>query len=93
MSLRVKKNFVYKDDKYGRIFAHDIIEKYSGKIKNVCDSILKSSGIILLYSQWIDGGLVPIALALEEIGFTRYGKTSSLFKTKPKVNQELLEKK
>jgi hypothetical protein len=69
-----------------RIFAPDNIGRYSAKIKNICDTVLTSEGIILAYSQYIDGGVVPIALALEEIGFTRYsaaGGNSSLFRTKP----------
>ena len=40
----------------------------------------------MVYSQYIDGGIVPIALALEELGFTRYGSatyTKPLFKTPP----------
>ena len=69
-----------------RIFAPDNIGRYSAKIKNICDRVLTSEGIILAYSQYIDGGVVPIALALEEIGFTRYsaaGANSSLFRSKP----------
>ena len=69
-----------------RIFAPENIGRYSAKIKNICDTVLKSDGIILAYSQYIDGGVVPIALALEEIGFTRYsaaGGNSSLFRTRP----------
>jgi len=69
-----------------RIFAPDNIGRYSAKIKNICDKVLMSDGIILAYSQYIDGGVVPIALALEELGFTRYsvrGGNSSLFQSKP----------
>ena len=69
-----------------RIFAPNNIGRYSAKIKNICDNVISSDGIILAYSQYIDGGVVPIALALEELGFTRYcskGANSSLFKTKP----------
>ena len=69
-----------------RIFAPDNIGRYSAKIKNICDKIMISDGIILVYSQYIDGGVVPIALALEELGFTRYsaaGADSSLFRSKP----------
>ena len=69
-----------------RIFAPDNIGRYSAKIKNICDKIIISDGIILVYSQYIDGGVVPIALALEELGFTRYsaaGANSSLFRSKP----------
>jgi hypothetical protein len=69
-----------------RIFAPNNIGRYSAKIKNICDKVMSSDGIILAYSQYIDGGVVPIALALEELGFTRYcsrGANSSLFKIKP----------
>jgi len=84
-STMKKKDFEYKknDKLEDRIFSPSQIGKYSSKIKNICDSILNSSGIILIYSEYIDGGLVPVALALEELGFTRYGDQSSLFKTPP----------
>lgn len=61
---------------YGDIFAPENIGKYSAKIANICDIIRRpSSGIILIYSQFIDGGLVPMALALESMGFSRYAST------------------
>ena len=81
----VKGSFEYKEDvlvEHGRIFSLDNIGKYSSKIKNICENILKSEGVILIYSQYIDAGLIPMALALEEMGFTRYG-SNSLFKTAP----------
>ena len=45
----------------------DEISKYSHKISNICDIIKISTGIVLIYSQFIDGGVVPMALALEEL--------------------------
>ena len=78
-----RRNVEYKTDTYGRIFAPTEIGKYSGKIAAICQRILNSTGIVLVYSQYIDGGLVPIALALEEMGFRRAGKMNSLFKTPP----------
>lgn len=78
-----KKDYEYKTMQYGRIFSPSEIGKYSGKIKSICNNILNSEGIVLIYSEYIDGGLVPIILALEEIGFTRYGNTSSIFKEPP----------
>ena len=43
-----------------------------------------ANGIILIYSSYIDAGIIPMALALEEMGFTRYGeKAQPLFKTPP----------
>lgn len=76
-------DFEYKTDEYGRIFSPEEIGKYSGKIKNICDSIINSEGVILIYSQYIDGGIVPISLALEELGFKRAGTGRSLYKTPP----------
>ncbi|MDC1321297.1 DEAD/DEAH box helicase family protein [Flavobacteriaceae bacterium] len=80
-----RKNFEYKPSTYGSIFAPDKIGQYSTKIKGITDNIIKSNGIVLIYSQFIDGGLIPMALALEELGITRFGsKASNLFKTPPR---------
>lgn len=91
-----KGDFEYKPstlEKYERIFSREEIGKYSSKIKCVLDNIFNpeigetgyvSQGIILIYSQYIDSGLIPMALALEEMGFTRYGENvKPLFKNKP----------
>ena len=89
-----KGDFEYKAttiEHYGRIFSADTIGAYSAKIKSILDNIVNpetgavSEGIILIYSQYIDSGLVPMALALEEMGFTRYGNQGAkpLFKNKP----------
>jgi hypothetical protein len=90
----VKGDYEYKKttvDNYGKIFSQELIGKYSSKIKSVLDNIIDSKtgvvseGVILVYSQYIDSGLIPMALALEELGFTRYGEsgTKPLFKNKP----------
>jgi len=86
----VKGNYEYKETtlaQYGKIFSKEKIGKYSAKIKFVLDMIANaekvSNGIILVYSQYIDSGLIPMALALEEMGFQRYGDGKQLFKEKP----------
>ena len=89
----VKGDFEYKKttlDHYGKIFSREHIGKYSSKIKSILDNIVNeksgkvSEGVILIYSQYIDSGLIPMALALEEMGFTRYGQgVKPLFKNKP----------
>ena len=82
----VKGNYEYKDatiSEFGKIFSYDVIGKYSSKIKKIIDLIKKSEGIVLIYSQYIDSGLIPMALALEEMGFQRYGDGKQLFKEKP----------
>ncbi len=87
-----KTKFNYKEDvleRNGRIFAPFNIGTYSAKIKAITNNIINSNGVILIYSQYLDGGLVPIALALEEMGITRYGSTPSLFETPPVENLDL----
>jgi hypothetical protein len=74
-------------EKYGPIFNEDILPKYSSKISSIIQTIKNAKGIVMIYSQYIDGGVVPIALALEELGFARYGSseyTKSLF-TEPRT--------
>jgi superfamily II DNA or RNA helicase len=83
----LRYDFEYKPnvlEKYGKIFSREHIGKYSNKIAKICDCVMNSNGIVLVYSQYIDGGVVPIALALEELGFARYCSDSngrSLLKT------------
>ena len=90
----VKGEFEYKSStlkNYGKIFSREEIGNYSSKIKTILDKIYNSDtgrvseGVILIYSQYIDSGLIPMALALEEMGFTRYGETGTkpLFKKRP----------
>ena len=85
-TTKARTNFKYKN--YGPIFAKDEIGKYSNKIKTICDLIVASTGVVLVYSQYIDAGLVPLALALEERGFSRAGEGKSLFDKPPvpKIN-------
>jgi len=101
ISPMVKGDFEYKPG-MEPIFKQSNIGKYSSKIKNVCNYIYGntsdptgtkkvSEGIILIYSSYIDAGLIPMALTLEEMGFTRFGNGGkSLFKTQPsqEVNEE-----
>jgi superfamily II DNA or RNA helicase len=85
----IKFNYEYKPDilsNYGRIFSKDELPKYSAKISKICNNVMNSKGIVLIYSMYIEGGVIPIALALEELGFTRYSSSSlakPLFKDKP----------
>ena len=87
----LKHNYEYNPNilnKYGKIFSQDKLPNYSAKMAEICNSIKNSEGIVLIYSQYIDGGIVPMALALEEMGFLRYnhsygGRHRHLFKRAP----------
>ncbi len=88
-----KRDYAYREpilNKYGRIFSKPIIGLFSAKIKHVLDSLYQTSnqtlfceGIVLIYSRFLDGGLIPMALALEEEGFQRFGAAADLFRTRP----------
>ena len=86
MNITTNKNpahkiYSYKPETletYGRFFSDSEIGKYSSKIKSICDNIINSEGICLIYSEYIDGGIIPMTLALEERGFKRHGKVKSL---------------
>ena len=86
-----KCDFEYDSDilrNYGRIFSLDKIGDYSSKISSIVGHVQQSIGISIIFSQYIDGGVIPMALALEELGFRRYGETKSLFKDAPPNKME-----
>lgn len=66
-------------DQDRRFFNMDVIGEYSKKIKKILEQVQKCEGIVLIYSQYIDAGLLPIAFALEELGMTRIERENNLF--------------
>ena len=74
--------FEYKEN-YEGFFKQDNLREYSGKITQIIKEVDRSKGIILIYSQFIEGGCIPVALALEESGYSKHG--GSLFKNKKGV--------
>lgn len=80
---------------YPEVFSGEEIAKYSAKIGRIVECIKHSDGIVLVYSEYIEGGCIPIALALEEAGITRYQlrKEKNLFeKTKLEMKMKYGEK-
>ncbi len=83
-SVEIKYNYSYVPEiekQFGELFSEKEIGKYSQKISQVCKHIKKGEGITLIYSQYIDGGLIPMALALESMGYSRYGTKYNLLKS------------
>ena len=84
--MQLKHKFSYKPEIKEPIFSPTKVSKYSAKIHEICNCIRQGTGIVIIYSQYIDGGLVPMALALESMGFSRFGSTPNtpnLFETPP----------
>ena len=51
---------------------------YSGKFLKVANIIKNSRGIILIYSRFIWSGVIPMAIILEHLGFSRLGTDNIL---------------
>jgi hypothetical protein len=69
-----------KHEEYNDFFTLKKIKNYSCKIASIIEHIPKSEGIIFIYSQYINSGLIPLALALEYMGYSKYN--NSLIKDK-----------
>ena len=56
-----------KPDKY--FLNSQNLVKYSPKISTIIENIQNSDGIVLVYSRLLEYGIIPLALALEHLGF------------------------
>lgn len=68
---------------YERFFRSDSLREHAGKIYDMIERIRASRGIVLVYSEYLASGVIPIALALEEAGMVRFDKSDSLFESPP----------
>ena len=62
------------------IFSKENIGEISCKIANILEGLSKdkADGIIFIYTEYIYSGVLPIALALEHIGFEKYNNSNLL---------------
>ena len=65
--LKLKYRATYKD-----LFSPNKINDYSPKIKSIIDAVDKSEGIVLIYSEYIYAGILPLCIALESHGYNKY---------------------
>ena len=80
-----KNTFSYKKG-MAHILSYPLLKDYSIKIKNIIDNVKGSDGIVFIYSEYIFAGALPMALALEHIGFNKYG--GNLLNISEKGNEE-----
>ena len=81
-----KKGLKYKYNndvlsKHGEILSYNKIADYAPKIKTILDYIVNSKGIVFIYTNYYPSGILPLAIALEHIGVTKYnsnGLTSDI---------------
>ena len=61
----------YIDDKH-RILDSSMLQSASAKIHAIVQHVLRSTGIVVVYSRFIASGIIPLAIALEHAGFDRH---------------------
>ena len=75
------------------IFNESRLQNYSSKIHSIVESVTTSSGIHLVYSQFIYGGIIPIVCALEERGYSNFKTEKQFVDPKYKSNAKIQLKK
>lgn len=56
----------------------DKLGAIAAKLLTICNQIKNSEGIVMVYSRYVWNGVIPLAVALEHMGFRRYGGKSIL---------------
>ena len=79
-SLKVNYNKKYENALYP---SDDNLGLYSGKFLNIANIIKESKGIIIIYSRFVEGGILPLAIVLEHMGYNREGEKNIL--NNPKI--------
>ena len=79
-SLKVNYNKKYENALYP---SEDNLGLYSGKFLNIANIIKESKGIIIIYSRFVEGGILPLAIVLEHMGYNREGEKNIL--NNPKI--------
>ena len=71
---KYQKNSIINYNKSNEKSILDIsnISSISSKMYNIINNIINSYGLVFIYSEYIDSGTLPVALALEQAGYERY---------------------
>ena len=70
-------SYAYKDKSYP-FFDRDFIKNHSSKMNTLLNCIDNSEGIVFIYTNYVDSGIVPLQLMLEHNGYKRYDKRKML---------------
>ena len=65
-------------ERYGPIFSRDTISKYSCKLASIINSIDKAEGVVFIYTNYIQSGIIPLQLLLEQNGYKKHTGEPSL---------------
>ena len=54
------------------------LHECGAKLNRIVEFIQKARGVVMVYSEFVWAGVVPLAIALEHVGFSRYGENNML---------------
>lgn len=80
-SIQGKKNYSYKKG-IKPFLDNENLHNYSMKFRNIIDKINNSEGIIFIFSEYINCGVVSMSFVLEHFGFKRYGNRGNMLNIK-----------
>lgn len=58
---------------HGEFLDENTLGNHASKMKRIIDYILSSEGIVYVYTNYVYNGALPLALALEHVGFIKHG--------------------
>ena len=70
--IQGKWTYEFNDDKYALRFKLPELYNWGAKIAKIIDIAIKSNGPVFIYTNFVNAGAKPIAIALEMNGFRRY---------------------
>lgn len=78
MNITPTMSFKYKNKIPWLSPTPEMLGSIASKMLRICEFIRTSTGIVVVYSSHNWSGIIPLALALEHVGFSRYGGTKML---------------
>ena len=79
-----KYTFKFEDEDMGKRFVGEGLKKHGPKLYECIQNIEKCNGPVFVYTYYTFGGVLPMAFALEMLGYTRYGGIEPLLSNKHK---------
>lgn len=86
--LPKKYTFKFEEEDMGKRFLPDGLKKHGPKLYECIQNIEKSVGPVFVYTYYTFGGVLPMAFALEMLGYTRFGGIEPLLQNKHKNSKK-----